>query len=278
MVFSPHPGSRTRPRDHRSRNSAPQTMFYPEERTQAEITMNRQSDRDRIAEEAVGQRHGSAPPYAEGKAGVSQEEAARQLAPSSGAQASTPEKTAESVGERVGDAYSDPQRVEQHPKSNTGRLTATGAGSHNNGESNRFLSVGRKVTENLSHPLFEERFLTVVGGFALGYLTAVLLHGRINAYFDTRPGPFQITKPPQGEQHPRGFVQSTVLKTITEHPQGMTTAEIITELRPQGIGQESIANALDVLVQAKKISSPGREGKYLPAASEVPTAPDQPSP
>ena len=124
-----------------------------------------------------------------------------------------------------------------------GCLTATGAGSHNNSESNRFLSVGRKVTEGLSHPLFEERFLTVVDGFALGYLTAVLLHGRINAYFDTRPGPFQITKPPQGEQHPRGFVQSTVLKTITEHPQGMTTAEIITELRPQGIGQEPIANA-----------------------------------
>jgi hypothetical protein len=106
----------------------------------------------------------------------------------------------------------------------------------------------------------------------------VLLHGRINAYFDTRSGPFQITKPPLGEQHPRGFVQSTVLKTITEHPQGMTTAEIITELSPHGIGQESIANALDVLVQAKKNSSPGREGKYLPAASEVPTAPDQPSP
>ena len=118
----------------------------------------------------------------------------------------------------------------------------------------------------------------MVGGFALGYLTAVLLHGRINAYVDTTAGPFQITKPPQGGHHPRGFVQSTVLKTITEHPQGMTTAEIIKELGPQGIGQESIANALDVLVQANKISSPGREGKYLPAASEVPTAPDQPSP
>ena len=114
-------------------------MFYLEEGTQAEITMDRQSDRDRIAEEAVGQRHGSAPPYAEGKAGMSQEEAARQLAPSSGAQASTPEKTAESVGERVGDAYSDPLKVEQHPKSNTGRLTATGVGSPNKGESNRFL-------------------------------------------------------------------------------------------------------------------------------------------
>jgi hypothetical protein len=57
----------------------------------------------------------------------------------------------------------------------------------------------------------------------------------------------------------------------------MTTGEIITELGPQGIGRDSIANALGALVQAKKISSPGREGKYLPAAAEVPTAPDQPS-
>jgi hypothetical protein len=39
----------------------------------------------------------------------------------------------------------------------------------------------------------------------------------------------------------------------------MTTAEIINELGRQGIGQESIANALDVLVQAKKISGQGRQ-------------------
>ena len=240
--------------------------------------MKTHPDRDTIAEEAVGQRHDSAPPDAvREREDMSLEETVRRLAISSGSQASIPEKTAEALGERVGDAYSDPQRIEQHPKSNTGRLTATGAGSHNNGESNRFLSVGRKVTENLSRPLFKERFLTVVGGFALGYLTAVLLHGRINAYFDTRPGPFQITKPPQGEQHPRGFVQSTVLKTITEHPQGMTSAEIINELGPQGIGHQSIANALGLLVEAKKVSLHDKEGKYIPAAAEVPTAPDQPS-
>jgi hypothetical protein len=100
---------------------------------------------------------------------------------------------------------------------------------------------------------------------------------RIDAYFGTRPGPTQITKPPQGDRHPRGFVQSTVLKTITEHPQGMTAAEIIKELGPQGIGPQSITNALGALVQVKKITSQGRGGKYLPAAAEVPTAPDQPS-
>jgi hypothetical protein len=90
--------------------------------------MKTQFDRDRIAEEAIGQRHGSAPDYAPTKADTSQEEAALQLAPSSGAQASIPEKTAESVGERVGDAYSDSARIAQYPKGEVGRLTATVAG------------------------------------------------------------------------------------------------------------------------------------------------------
>jgi len=88
--------------------------------------MKTQLDRDTIAEEAIGQRHGSAPDYAPTKADMSQE--ALQLAPSSGAQASIPEKTAESVGERVGDAYSDPARIAQYPKGKVGRLTATVAG------------------------------------------------------------------------------------------------------------------------------------------------------
>jgi hypothetical protein len=238
--------------------------------------MEKQPDRDTIVDEAVGQRHGSAPPYAGKKPDMSREEAARQLAPSSGAQESTPEKTAESVGERVGDAYSDPAEVTQYPKNNVGRLAATGVRPRSGGQSTRSVSAGREGTENLSDRLFDGRFVTVIAGFALGYLTAVLLHGRISA-FGVTPGPFQITRPPQGDRHPRGFVQSTVLKTITEHPQGMTTGEIITELGPQGIGRDPIANALGALVQAKKISSPGKEGKYLPAAAEVPTAPDQPS-
>src|SRR6266403_4384405 len=208
--------------------------------------MKTQLDRDTIAEEAIGQRHGSAPDYAPTKADMSQE--ALQLAPSSGAQASIPEKTAESVGERVGDAYSDPARIAQYPKGKVGRLTATAAGSHKRDENSRFLSMGRA----------QERFLTVVAGFVLGYVTAVLFHGRINAYFGTTPGPFQITKPPQGDRHPRGFVQSTVLKTLTEHPQGMTTAEIITELGPQGISRGPIETALGALIQARKISPQDR--------------------
>ena len=200
---------------------------------------------------------------------MSQDEAALQHAPSSGAQASIPEKTAESVGERVGDAHSDPARVTQYPKGKLGRLTATAAGSQKRDENNRFLSVGHGGTQ--------ERFLSVVAGFALGYVTAALFHGRINAYFGTTPGPFQITKPPEGDRHRRGFVRSTVLKTLTEHPQGMTAAEIITELGPQGIDRDSIENALGALIRARKISPQDRVGKYHSAAPEVPTAPDQPS-
>lgn len=78
--------------------------------------MEGQPDRNTIAEEAVGQKHGSAPVYAAKMTEMSQEEAAGQLAVSSGAQASTPEKTAESLGERVADAYPDPARVPRHPK------------------------------------------------------------------------------------------------------------------------------------------------------------------
>jgi hypothetical protein len=111
----------------------------------------------------------------------------------------------------------------------------------------------------------------------LGYATAVWLYHRANARPEKIPAPTQITKPPQGDRHPRGFVQATVLKTITEHPQGMTTAEIIGELGAEGIGQQSIANALEALVWAEKITSEGSGGRYFPAAAEVPTAPDQPS-
>jgi hypothetical protein len=127
-----------------------------------------------------------------------------------------------------------------------------------------------------SHQLYQERFLTVVASFALGYLAAVLFKGRINPQFGTTSGPFQITKPPQGEKHPRGFVESAVLKTVAEHPQGMTAAEITAELGPQGIGRESIASAISALVQAKKVSSQREGSKYLSAAAEAPTAPDQP--
>ena len=238
--------------------------------------MERQPDRDRIAEEAVGQWHETAPPYAGTKPDISQEEAARRFAAGSGAEASIPEKTAESIGERVGDAYSDPEDVARHSP-RKGRQSAARGESYTDVGSNRFLSAPVEAAKAVSRQLYQDRFLTVVASFALGYLAAALFHGRINAHFATISGPFQITKPPLGEKHPRGFVESAVLKTVTEHPQGMTTAEITAELGPQGIGRQSIASALGALVQAEKLSSQREGGKYLPAAAEVPTAPDQPS-
>src|SRR5207249_1716455 len=111
-----------------------------------------------------------------------------------------------------------------------------------------------EAAKAVSRQLHRERLLTMVASFALGYLAAVWFHGRINAQFGTTSGRFQITKPPQGEKHPRGFVESAVLKTVTEHPQGMTTAEIAAQLGPQGIGRQSIASALGALVRAEKVS------------------------
>jgi hypothetical protein len=92
---------------------------------------------------------------------------------------------------------------------------------------------------------------------------------RIAAYFGEGTVASQTPRPSQGSRHPRGFVQAAVLKTITEHPQGMTSAEITKALGSQGIGQQSIANALSALIQAKKISSEGRGGKYRSAAAEA---------
>jgi hypothetical protein len=256
----------------------PQMMFYFEDRGRPEGDRDgSQADRDRIAEEAVGQRHESAPPYAGTKPDMSQEEAARRFAAASGAEASTPEKTAESIGERIGDAYSDPESVARHSRRKVGEQIAARGESHKDVGSNRFLSAPVEEAMAVSRQFDQERLLTVIASFALGYLAAVLFHGRINARFDTTSGPFQITKPPQGEKHPRGFVESAVLKTVTEHPQGMTTAEITAELGPQGIGRQSIAEALGALVQAEKVSSQREGSKYFSAAAEVPTAPDQPS-
>jgi hypothetical protein len=234
-----------------------------------EVAMQGQPDRDRIADEAVGQRHESPPPYARNAA--SREDSSRQFAASSGVASSIPEKTAASLGERVGDAYSDPERGPRHsPRPNVGQHTAPQGEANKGVGTSRFLSASEKASN------VQERFLTVITSFALGYLAAVLFHDRINAQFKATSGPFQITKPPV-DKHPRGFVQATVLKTISEHPQGMTSAEITKALGDQGIGEQSIANALGVLIQAKKISSEGRQGKYRAATDEVPTAPYQPS-
>jgi len=121
----------------------------------------RKQDRDAIAEEAVGQRHGEPPPYAVNqKPDMSQEEMARRLSEPAGPRASIPEKTAEAVGERVGDAYADPGSARNLP----GKI-ARRAGRHERS------GAVRQV-------LAEQPFVMVAASFALGYMTALLLHGR----------------------------------------------------------------------------------------------------
>ena len=175
------------------------------------------------------------------------------------------------LGERVGDAYSDAESGPRYSPPKVGQQIAARGESNKGVGINRFLSAPGKA----ANP-DQERLLTVVVSFALGYLSAVLFHDRINARCNMTSEPFQITKPPV-DKHPRGFVQATVLKTISEHPQGMTSGEITKALGGEGIGQQSIANALSAFIQAKKISPEDRGGKYRSATGEVPTAPDQPS-
>jgi hypothetical protein len=131
-----------------------------------EIDMDTKPDRGTIAEEAVGQWLGSAPPDAvREKVEMSPDEAAQRLAKSSGAQASTPEKTAESVGERDSSAYSDASSPMKRQWGNGGRRATLQTAS----SANRVASSDQFDLQPL---------ITVAAGFALGYMTAVWMHAR----------------------------------------------------------------------------------------------------
>ena len=128
---------------------------------------SRKPDPDAIAEEAVGQRHGDPPPYAvQEKPNMSQEETARRLSEPAGPRASIPEKTAEAVGERVGDAYADPSGAAA--RNRPGAIARLGRG---NGAADPVLGAMRHVVD-------EQPLVMVVASFALGYMTALMLHGR----------------------------------------------------------------------------------------------------
>jgi hypothetical protein len=142
-----------------------------------ETAIEGQPDRDRIADEAVGQRHESAPPYARSAASMSGEESSRQFTASSGVASSIPEKTAESLGERVGDAYSNAESRPRYSPPKVGQQIAARSES-NKGGGNRFLSASGQAADP-----DRELFLTVAASFALGYLAAILFHDRINARF-----------------------------------------------------------------------------------------------
>jgi hypothetical protein len=121
-----------------------------------EMTMDEQkayaSD---IAAEAVGERLGSPPPD-------TGEQTPRPAAASAGPRARLADKTAESLGERSGDAYADATTARSR---RVFRPAATEAGSQTGGAA-------------LFRSFDQQTFVTVLAAFALGYGAALLIHHR----------------------------------------------------------------------------------------------------
>ena len=104
---------------------------------------------------------------------------ARQLSKPAGPQVSIPEKTAEAVGERVGDAYADPgSGAARNPPGKIARLALPHGRFSGNGAADPILGAVRQVVQVVSHQFDEQPFIMVAASFALGYMTGLLLHGR----------------------------------------------------------------------------------------------------
>ena len=114
---------------------------------------DKKSDPRIIAEEALGQAHGSPTPDA-AKAEMPTEDGIRRLAMSAGPQADIAAQTAESVGERVGDAYATTDEVKA-----------------------RSRNVARRAARRASRAA-QQPFISIVAGFAVGYAVALLIHRR----------------------------------------------------------------------------------------------------
>jgi hypothetical protein len=126
-----------------------------------EMTMDdKKPDPDRIAEEAVGEALESRRPVA-GK------EEPRPAPTSAGPEANVAARTAESIGERAGDAYADATPHEAQERSRN----AVGQGARQAGFSLRGTASDRI-------PAGGQQVMTVVAAFALGYVAAFLFHGR----------------------------------------------------------------------------------------------------
>jgi hypothetical protein len=120
---------------------------------------DKKPDPDKIADEAVGEALESRHPDA-GK------EEAHPVQTSAGAQANVSDKSAESVGERAGDAYAAATPDEARERSQRFvQQGATQAGPRRSGT----------VSDSMTHG--GQQLVTVVAAFALGYVAAFLFHG-----------------------------------------------------------------------------------------------------
>ena len=110
-----------------------------------------------IAEEAVGEVRGAPiPDAAKDQALAPTEDVVRQLATSVGPQSGIAARTAEAVGERVGDAYADGA---------IGEATA------------RSRNIARPAWSQASRAA-QQPLMAVAAGFAFGYAAALLIHRR----------------------------------------------------------------------------------------------------
>src|ERR1044071_2187064 len=112
---------------------------------------DKKPDARTIAAEEVGEARGGPIPDA-AKNNPATEEGIRQLATSAGPEADSATKTAESVGERVGDAYATTAEVKEGSR-----------------------KVARTVASQASRAA-QQPFITVAAGFALRFAAAFLIH------------------------------------------------------------------------------------------------------
>jgi hypothetical protein len=111
-----------------------------------------------IAAEAVGERLGNPPPD-------TREQTPLPPAASAGPRARVADKTAESLGERSGDAYADATTDEARKRSRRVFPHAASAIGSPTGDAALSEALGRQT------------FVTVLAAFALGYAAALLIHG-----------------------------------------------------------------------------------------------------
>ena len=121
---------------------------------------DRKPDPRKIAAEAVGERSEDAVPAAvkdqEGQAPQRAEEVARQPATRAGSTIAA--KTAEAVGERASDAYSDAANAV--------------------GGTKDMSTAGRQTAQMVSDHFDKEPLMMVAAGFALGFVAGLMVHGR----------------------------------------------------------------------------------------------------
>jgi hypothetical protein len=124
------------------------------------IMEDKKPDSDRIAEDAVGE-------ALESRRSDAGKEEVRPAPTSAGPEANVAARTAESIGERAGDAYANatPDKVQERSRIAVRQGTRQAGFPQSGPASDRIPAGGQQV-------------VTAIAAFALGYVAAFLFHGR----------------------------------------------------------------------------------------------------